>query len=183
MVSKPSKLQPVLVGGLIIGLGSSIPILESANICCCLWSLIGGAVAALMLVKRSQVMPITSGDGAVTGLLAGLVGSGISLLISVPVRLLLWSTTVENIRSMADRYNDAAARATVLQMARMMEDRPGLFAFLAWLVFSVVGIGFAAVGGIVGVAFFEKRKGQPPEPPQAQLPFDPNPIPPSNPPY
>jgi hypothetical protein len=166
-------MQPALVGGLIIGLGSSIPILESANLCCCLWSLVGGAVAAWMLIRRSEVLPITSGDGAMVGLLAGLVGSGTSLVLSVPLRLLMWSSTVERVRAMADNYPDAAARATMLQMARLLEESPVLFALLVWLLFAVIGTAAASLGGVIGVAFFEKRKGQPPSPPpQSSLPLD-----------
>jgi hypothetical protein len=127
-----------------------------------------------MLIGRSPVFPVLSGDGALLGFGAGIVGSAISLVISVPLRLLLWTSTIDSVRSMADTYSDAAARAAVLQMARLMEDRPALFAFLVWLLLSAVGTGAAVIGGVIGVAFFEKRKlPQPPvPPPQPELPFD-----------
>jgi len=176
LISKPSKLQPALVGGLILGLGSSIPVLDYGNFCCCLWALVGGAVAARMLARRSPVLPVTSGDGAVAGLLSGLVGSAIGLLISVPIKLLLWSRVIEGLRATSDRYNDPAFRTAFAEAIRMAEQHPMLVVLLSWLMFSFVEIGVASLGGVIGVAFFEKRKGQtPPPPPQPQLPYDFNP--------
>lgn len=75
MVEKPNKIQPALVGGLIVGLLWSIPFLNLINFCCCLGVMIGGAVATLMLVKRSPVLPVRSGDGAAVGALAGVIGA------------------------------------------------------------------------------------------------------------
>jgi hypothetical protein len=179
LTSKPSKLQPALVGGLIVGLGSSIPLLEAANLCCCFWSLAGGAVAARMLVTRSPLFKVTSGEGAVVGLLAGLVGAGINLIISVPLKVLTWSSSLQSSQSMFDSFDDPAMRALGAQAINMMQDHPVLFALLGWLLFAFAGSGFAALGGVLGVAFFEKRKNseqpappEPPPPPQPPLPFD-----------
>jgi hypothetical protein len=44
MIEKPSKLQPALLGGLVLGLGSVIPGLHYGNFCCCGWGLVGGAL-------------------------------------------------------------------------------------------------------------------------------------------
>ena len=44
-------------------------------------------------------------------------------------------------------------------------------ALFAWLIASVISIGFASLGGLIGVALFEKRKGQnPPQPPSGYPP-------------
>ena len=40
--------QPALVGGLVMGVLTALPIISAGNLCCCLWVLSGGAVAAYM---------------------------------------------------------------------------------------------------------------------------------------
>ncbi|HXU40627.1 MAG TPA: hypothetical protein VN937_29990 [Blastocatellia bacterium] len=165
MVEKPSKLQPVLLGGLVLGLGSVIPGLSYGNLCCCGWAVVGGALAARLLIKRSPVLPITSGDGAAAGALVGIVGSFINLIIGVPVTLLQWKTVVAQMQQRADNVSDPASREMVRQMTDAMQSHPALIALGLWLLFAIAGVGMAALGGVLGVAMFEKRKGQPPPQP------------------
>ena len=78
-------MQPVLVGGLFIGLLSALPFVSIAN-CCCLWVTSGGVVTAYLLQSgRSGV--ISLGEGAMGGFQAGIVGAVIYALVSVPIQL------------------------------------------------------------------------------------------------
>ena len=72
--TKPSYAQPALIGGVVMGVLSALPIITAGNVCCCLWVVSGGVVAAYLL-QQNQTTPITPGDGALVGLLAGLVGA------------------------------------------------------------------------------------------------------------
>src|SRR2546427_5040357 len=83
-----SKTNPVLVGGLVMGVLSALPIISAGNLCCCLWIITGGLVAAYVL-QQNQPTPITPGDGALVGLLAGLAGAGIFFVPSNPITVLL----------------------------------------------------------------------------------------------
>lgn len=175
MVDKPSKLQPVLLGGLVLGLGSVIPGLSYGNLCCCGWAIVGGALAARLLIKRSPVLPITSGDGAAAGALVGIVGSFINLLIGVPLTLLRWNDVISQVQQKADHVSDPASRAAVRQISDTMQSSPVLIALGLWLLFAIASVGMAALGGVIGVAMFEKRKGQaPPQPPYAPAGFPPS---------
>ncbi|MFY9607204.1 MAG: hypothetical protein WAU45_01155 [Blastocatellia bacterium] len=165
MIEKPSKLQPALVGGLTIGVLSSIPLVSAGNICCCLWVLLGGAIASRMMVKRSPHLPITTGEGAEVGALAGVVSAGVILVIGVPLNLLFSTSNSESMRQFADSSDNPAIREAMLQVTAMMEEHVVLFALLTWFVTSIIYIAFATVGGMIGVALFEKRKGQQPPPP------------------
>ena len=168
MIEKPGKLQPALAGGLIIGVLSSIPLIKAGNLCCCVWVLLGGAIAARMLIKRSPYLPITTGEGAEVGALAGVVSAGVVLVIGVPLDLLLSGSNSQLLQQMADAAGDPAFRELMLQGAAMMRDHPILVALLTWFIQSILHIAFATVGGMIGVALFEKRKGQqPPSPPSA----------------
>ena len=56
-----SKVQPALLGGLVLGVLSGLPLVNMGNACCCLWVIAGGVIAAYLLQQRQSV-PITSGD-------------------------------------------------------------------------------------------------------------------------
>src|SRR5262245_55850597 len=81
----PAKLQPALLGGVTIGVLSALPFIQLAN-CCCAWVLFGGALAAY-LMQQNHPEPILIGDGAIVGLLAGIVGAFVWLIASIPVSL------------------------------------------------------------------------------------------------
>src|SRR5690242_9006548 len=112
MIDKPSRLQPALLGGLVIGLGSVIPGLSYANLCCCGWGIVGGALAAWLLIRKSPVLPVSKGSGASTGALAGIVGAGVYLVIGVPLLLLQWSTVVSQMEQRGGTIDDPVTRET-----------------------------------------------------------------------
>jgi len=165
-INKPSKLQPVLLGGLVLGLGSVIPGVSYGNLCCCGWAIAGGALAANLLIRRSPIFPISSGEGASAGALSGVVGSLINLVIGVPLSLLQWNSLMSQVEGRVESTSDPASREAVKQVVFIMQNHPALIALGIWLVFTIVAIVAAAVGGLIGVAFFEKRKGQQYPPPQ-----------------
>jgi len=53
------KLQPALLGGLFIGVLSTLPYVSRLNGCCCLWVITGGVLAIAVIVdslaRRSRV--------------------------------------------------------------------------------------------------------------------------------
>lgn len=181
MTEKPNKLQPALVGGLIGGLLSVVPVI---SIGCCLWGLIGGAVAAYMLIKRSPVLRVSNGDGAVVGMYAGAFGALIMMAINIPVTLARWDVVMSQIRQQAGNQSDPNAQESINSFIAFMQNNSVMGALLIWLVFAVVVIGMATLGGIIGVALFEKRKGQPypPQGPPPGYPPPPNFTPPGPPP-
>ena len=161
MVEKPSKLQPALAGGAILGVLSVIPVISA---CCCIWGLAGGALAAWMLIKRSPALPVTTGDGMSVGAFSGVVGSGITLLITVPLNMLNSAANITAMRQSAERFGDPGS---VEPFIEMMASSPLLFALMVWFIAAVIIVAFSTLGGLFGVMLFEKRKGQtePPEPP------------------
>ena len=81
------RLQPALWGGLFIGVLSALPIVNAGNCCCCLWVLVGGALAAYL---RQQNTPyqIDVAEGAIVGLMAGVVGGVVSSVLSIPFQMM-----------------------------------------------------------------------------------------------
>ena len=79
-----NKLKPALLGGLVVGILSAIPFI---NYCCCIWTLGGGALAAYLYIKSSPT-PVSMGEGAMVGGLAGVVGGIIYLILGLPIAIL-----------------------------------------------------------------------------------------------
>ena len=71
-----------------MGVLSALPIIAVGNTCCCLW-VVGGGFVAAYLQQQMQDTPISPADGALVGLLAGLVGAVVHLILSVPINLVL----------------------------------------------------------------------------------------------
>ena len=163
----PSKMfQPALFGGLLLGVLSALPLINLGNVCCCLWILSGGAVAAYLL-QANQPNPITPGDGATVGLMAGVIGSVVELVVSIPVSLAMgplqgrfMERLLENARDMPDNVRpmfDALRGGGTSVIATVI----GFFVFLC------IAVVFSTLGGLIGAAMFRK-KGQelpPPAPP------------------
>jgi hypothetical protein len=84
MNEKPSKLNPALIGGAAIALLSTLPILNFGNCFCCMWVILGGALAAYLYSKSlPPSSEFTSGDGAFLGFLAGLFGALFGALLGL----------------------------------------------------------------------------------------------------
>jgi hypothetical protein len=151
----PSRVQPALLGGVFLGVLSALPFINLAN-CCCLWWLGGGAVAAYLL-QANMSRPITAGDGAVVGLMAGVVGAFVWALVSIPIDLIM----------------GPFQRAMFNRMLRTTADMPGpareilesmgagagvIVSIVIGFVFMlVVGTIFTTLGGVLGAVMFQKK--------------------------
>jgi hypothetical protein len=150
-----SKSQPALYGGLLLGVLSALPLINLGNVCCCLWVVCGGVVAAYVL-QANQPTPITPGDGAVVGLMAGAIGSVVQLLVSIPVGLLVGPVQ----RRMVERFLQNAS--DMPENMRPMVDalRHGglsvVGAILGFFVFLCIAVVFSTIGGLIGAAIFKK---------------------------
>ena len=65
-----SRYQPALLGGLFIGVLSSLPVVNIAN-CCCLWVIVGGGLTTYLL-QQSRPDPVEPAEAALQGALAPL---------------------------------------------------------------------------------------------------------------
>jgi hypothetical protein len=170
VVEKPNKFQAALLAGIIFGVLSSIPFVNFVNLCCCLWIVAGGAVAARTLINRSPVFPVTSGEGALVGLLSGVISSLVYLVVGIPLSLLLKGSNVALTQKLSELVSDPNFRTQMEEMIRQNESQSGAAqlagGLIFWLICSVLAVGFGALGGVIGVAMFEKRKGQPMPPMQ-----------------
>jgi hypothetical protein len=162
-VNPAPKLQPAVVGGLVIGVLSALPLISLGNCCCCLWVIAGGIVAA-WLMQLNYPYAITVGDGALVGLLAGLVGAGVMLVVSVPVSYVfgpfqerLIEQLIESSTDLPPGFREGLERARVGQ---------GPLSLLIGFLFQLfVGSVFATLGGVFGALLFRKGPAQGTAPP------------------
>jgi hypothetical protein len=153
-----SYTQPALVGGLFLGVLSALPIVYLGN-CCCLWILGGGIVAAYVL-QQNQVEPIKPGDGAMAGLLAGLLGAVIHFVLSIPIDIIAgpWERAFgqrllefANNPQLQDTFQRSLDEASQGGIAYVVIRRFGVF-----LVMLVIAGAFSTVGGVLGALMFKK---------------------------
>lgn len=162
------KLKPAIIGGVIVGLLSAIPFVNWVNFCCCAWAIVGGIIAANMYVKSSPA-PVKPADGAIIGAIAGAIGGAIYLIIGVPLNYAVGGLVASVMSGFLSSMNPDQADAIRMQMAAQSGSFIGaLFkGFIGAIVLAI----FSTLGGLLGVAIFEKRKGgpgvPPPPPPQA----------------
>jgi hypothetical protein len=161
-----SYTQPALVGGAVIGVLSALPIVAAGNLCCCLWVVSGGVVAAFLL-QQNQPAPISAGDGAVVGLLAGLAGAFIYLALSIPISILLAPMEQAMMRRLAETAGTMPPEFRNYVSGFIGRTISLALGFVAMLVAGAV---FATLGGLLGAAIFATRK-----PPQAVVPDAPPP--------
>lgn len=166
-----NKLRAALIGGIVLGLLSGIPYLRLVNVICCLWVLVGGALAAYLYIRKSPT-PVNIGEGAMIGAMAGAIGTVIEMLVGIPLTILMGNPEMNFLIDLARRADPQKAEQIRQTLAQAMS-RPFLeqffYTLFSWgtLLSLLITVVFALVGGLIAIPLFEKRKGNdgPPPPP------------------
>lgn len=173
MNQKPQFLKPALIGGLVTGFLSWVPIINWGNCLCCMWVIVGGVLAAYFLAEQQQ-RRISSGDGALAGLLSGVFGALIEGVLH------LMSFSIFGMRMMRSQIEHARSlRGIPPEVQRILENIEaghigGFIAMLMVLVFLaglIITAIFGALGGLLGASIFgQKQQRLQPPPPVAPAP-------------
>jgi hypothetical protein len=156
-----------------MGVLSAMPFVAAGNLCCCLWLISGGAIAAYLL-QQHQSAPLTPADGALVGLMAGLIGAFVRFVVAIPIDLVMapmeqamlqrivdMGTLPPEARDVLERY---AGRDRELSAAYVIIS--AIVGLMFWLFLGAI---FSTIGGLIGALIF--RKETPPGtldlPPQA----------------
>ena len=170
-----SQLQPVVFGGLFIGVLSALPIVSLGNVCCCLW-IVGGGMLTAWLLQRDRAEPLALGEGALSGLLAGVVGAVVYVAVSIPISIVTAPFQRRMMEFMMDSQGDVPP-----EVREMLEGfgSEGIIAGVAlgFVVMLIAGMIFSALGGLLGVLLFRPSPPQAPPPP-SYVPPPPSPTPP-----
>ena len=172
--------KPALIGGVLLGILSAVPPVNLFNCVCCAWVIGGGILAAHLYVKNSPT-PVKLGSGVLLGLLTGAIGGVVYTLFSIPIRILLSKFGMgmaEEVQQVLSNLNlPPETRDLVTSMMANTGSLHIVFTLIAGLVNIIIYAVIAMLGGVLGVAIFEKRKVDTP-PPTYQPPIHLPPPPP-----
>ena len=153
---RPKMLMPSLIGGLLSGVLTAIPFVSCF---CCIWVIAGGLLATYLLSKESP-SSLTTGDGVIVGVFAGIIGAVVDTIVSIPFDAMMRNS--EFMRALLDKVGEFSQ-----DLPAGMEDllKSGPFSgsvsipwMLLGLVLSMVIFSiFSALGGIIGVSLFKKK--------------------------
>jgi len=156
--------KPILLGGLIAGMLSGIPLISSFNCCCCMWVIVGGLIASYLLVDAAAAWPgdgdgavVGAGSGAVAGVIGGMLNY-IQFLITGPEKM------AEQFRMTMENMPPEAMEA-MSRFLEMWEDMGPGFMLAGVLMNVVIYAGVGALGGFIGMRIFRPRKFPPAPPP------------------
>ena len=126
-------LKPMLIGGIVGGVLSAIPIISCLN-CCCLLYAGSGAITAYLITQKTMSLEMEDYAlaGAGSGAIAGLINGILSLFISTAINA--------SLMSMMGMPNDMASQQMAGGMAGGVIGIP---------IAIVLGAVFGAVGAIV----------------------------------
>jgi len=151
-----------------MGVLSGLPLVSAGNICCCLWVIAGGLIAAYVL-QQNESTPISAGDGATVGLLAGLVGAFVYLVVSIPISFLIAPMERMVVQRLFERLGDMPPEFREFTTRGINQ---GVRLIAGFMFYLFVGAAFSTVGGVIGQAIFQKKLPPgtidvPPSPPPA----------------
>jgi len=144
-------VQPALTGGMFLGFLSSIPFISAGNCICCMWVLLGGGIAVMMLTKQRP-----------TGVLSGLFGAVVGTIVQMSFRAMasrLFESQQQQFEQVLNQLGaEGPLRDWILRAASGEISAATLtFTFFTnLLAYSL----FAMIGGILTVAILEKRKAR-----------------------
>lgn len=161
---RASKLQPALLGGLVIGVLSALPVISMGNCLCCAWVILGGMLATYLL-QQGQLTPVEAADGAIVGLLAGLAGAVIGSLVSIPIQMVMGPLNGDFIRRILEQSGGempGEMRSTIESMAR--GGAGGAMIVFGLIMSLCVNAIFGTLGGLLGTVIFKSSVPPPPPP-------------------
>jgi len=144
------KLQPALLGGILIGVLSALPFVGA---CCCLWVIAGGVLTTYLLQERITG-PVSAGEASIAGLLAGVVGAFVSTMVAQLVAFARGATMSDAVNSLLSRGELPPEMTSALE--RVRDFPPAVFVIGSLLVALVLYPIFSMLGALLGVAIFKK---------------------------
>ena len=161
---RASKVQPALLGGLVIGVLSALPVINMGNCLCCLWVVMGGMLATWLL-QQNQPTAVDPLDGSLTGMLAGVTGAVIGTLLAIPIQMLMGPMGNDALRRILEQ-NGGDMPPEVRGILEQMTSGGlhGALLLFGLIMSSIVNAIFGALGGALGAVVFKPSTPPPPPP-------------------
>jgi len=140
-------LKPMVIGGVIGGILSSIPIINCLN-CCCLLYMASGAIAIYLIPREAKSIDLEdgalvgAGSGAIAGLVDGVLGTIIDLTVGKAINA-----------SMMAMMGMPPSMQQQMMAEHFMNSS---LAILSILIAIVLGAIFGTIGAIIYIKINEK---------------------------
>ncbi|HYN07053.1 MAG TPA: hypothetical protein VES67_06660 [Vicinamibacterales bacterium] len=144
--------QPALLGGLFIGVLSSLPVISSANVCCCLWVVAGG-VLVVYLQQQNKPEPVETADAVLGGLFAGLIGAVITCIVQYFLMSITGDLWQDAIRQ---QFENSEIPPEVRDMVNNVLTGRSIWVLMLAFTLPMNAV-FAMLGSLLGLAFFRKK--------------------------
>ena len=146
------KFKPALIGGLVAGVLSFIPLLG------CVCAIGGGVIAGYLYIKKAPRI-VTAGEGAILGAMAGILSGLIRITGGLVLSFMLGQS--EGLEAQLNEYGVKIpfSAGSIIIVATIFGG------IIVWIL--------SIIGGLISVPLFEKRKGEPPMPPPPPQDFNP----------
>jgi hypothetical protein len=162
---RPGMFRAALIGGVVAGVLTAVPVV---NCLCCLWIIAGAMLAAHLLAKDSPG-PLSPGDGAVVGILTGIIAAIVDAVASLPFETMNREYVQRFMDQMSQFFEEMPAGWESWLERRAGELSPAWF-LLGLLASAVIYAILGVVGGTIGVSLFGKKRLPPPGAPDEKTP-------------
>jgi hypothetical protein len=152
--------QPAILGGLFIGVLSSLPLVNMANVCCCLWVVVGG-VLVVYLQQQNTPTPLETSEAVLGGALAGLIGALITVTAQLAMTSIMGPAVLEQVRSQLESTPDMPPQMRDFMLS-IFEGRS--IVLISLFVSLPIYVVFATLGSLLGLSFFRKKTPPQPQP-------------------
>ena len=150
---KPSMFVSTLLGGVLLGLLSTIPYGSSVNVVCCAWVILGGFIAAYLYHKDGG--KLDKSTGALIGFLAGLWGTVIVTLITTVMWAIRGDSMLTEISSKMQMSGQQMPESYMNLMTSLLGN-PKLIAVITFCAYLIIDSVFATLGGLLAVSVVKK---------------------------
>lgn len=159
-MDKSIYIRPILIGGVVGGILSGLPLISSFNCCCCMWVIVGGALASYLLVSSAVTYPV-DGDGALVGLGSGALGGLISGILNW-IQFLFTGPDqmVEQMDEILRQIPDVPPETEeiIRQMFELFQESSPLMFLFGTITNTIIFGAVGALGGFIGLRIFRPRR-------------------------
>ncbi len=166
----PSKIKPAVIAGVVSGAAAAIPPVSCLNLCCCALIIGGGFLATFLYLKEAApTVDPPYGDGAILGLLTGVIAAPVAMVVAIPINMafsgLGFTPDTSQLQEMFDQTEIPPEIANLIE-GFMSGGGLTIGAMLISLAVSLVAYSiFGTLGGIIGAAVLHKKQAPPPPAP------------------
>lgn len=140
----------VVIGGVIGGVASSVPVLNFLNCFCCLLNVAAVALGLHLYLKSAPGDTVSNGEAAGFGAASGLIGG----LISGVLGIFIGKATQQGLLTFMERVDPNMAQQMADQMAQQTLVEQLLYTSISVVVF----VGFGALGGVLAMQMLFKSR-------------------------